>query len=178
MKTLWLVILTIVITIVLYREFVPPKVIVESGVPYIVTKHDTVHTLPDWYKDSVRIWKQRATTTDTFNLVITNTIIDTEYVPVNAPPEHRPNLWPLLEYHGPVARGDTAVVSTFSVRNGNLAVSKVYSPGILTGIEADSNTVPRLTFAPYPEPKGPSLFYKLKMMGIGYGVCSIVNSVR
>lgn len=178
MKTLWLVVLTIVITVVLYREFVPPKVIVKSGVPYIVTKHDTVETLPSWYTDSIKIWKSRPASTDTFTLTITNTIVDTEYVPVNAPPENRPNLWPVLQFHGTASPGDTAVVSTFSVRNGNLAVSKVYSPGILTGIEADSNTVPRLTFAPFPEPKKPSLLYKLKMIGIGYGACSIVNSVR
>lgn len=178
MKTLWLVILTAVLAIVLYREFVPPKVIVKPGIPQIVTKHDTTETLPSWFEDSIKIWKKRPASTDTFTLVITNTVVDTEFVPVNAPPEQRPNLWPVLEYHGPARAGDTAVVSTFSVRNGNLAISKVYTPGILVGIEADSTTVPRLTFAPFPEPKKPSLFYKLKMIGVGYGACSIVNSVR
>lgn len=178
MKTLWLVILTIIITIVLYREFVPPEKVYLSSVPYIVTKHDTTETLPSWYADSVKIWKSRPASTDTFTLVVTNTVVDTEFIPVNAPATERPNLWPVLQYHGGAAFGDTAVVSTYSVRNGHLAISKVYSPGILTGIEADSSNVPRLTYAPFPEPKKPSFLYKLKMIGIGYGACSIVNTVR
>lgn len=178
MKTLWLVVLTVVITIVLYREFVPPKKVYLSSVPHIVTKHDTVKVLPEWFADSLKTWKSRSASTDTFTLVVTNTVVDTEFVPVNAPASERPNLWPLLSYHGGTAFGDTALVSTFSVRNGSLAVSKVFSTGILTGIEADSSNVPRLTFAPFPEEKKPSFFYKLKMIGIGYGVCSIVNTVR
>lgn len=169
-----------IITLVVFfttREFFP-KVVEKQAVPVIRTVYDTVPTLPEWYADSLPLWKKRKHTTDTLEVVIRETVVDTQYIPVNAPPDERPNLWPVLSYRGGSRFGDTAVVSSFDVRTGRLGVSTVFIPGILTSIEADSNASPKFTFAPFPELKKPSLFYKLKMVAIGFGACSAINMVR
>src|SRR4051812_46835039 len=77
-----------------------PKVVTEKSVPQIVTRYDTVPSVPRWYADSVRYWKKRKYTTGTVNLGFSETIVDTQYIPVNAPPETRPDVWPLLNYSG------------------------------------------------------------------------------
>jgi hypothetical protein len=157
------------------RTWLPRTVKLEHTVPKIVTVYDTVPTLPVWYKDSLRHWKERKSTTDTVSLYFTTTLVDTQFVPVNAPPENRPDVWPLLDYHGGSKFGDTAVVSTYSLRTGNMAIRKVFVPGILTGIDAyhEGDPAPRLNFAPFPKCPGPSFLYSLKMMGIGGGLVAI-----
>lgn len=177
MKNLTLVIVTFALAFLIVRQWFP-RTIVETSVPHIVTKYDTVTTLPRWFQDSLRIWKSRKPTTDTVNLVVTQTVVDTEYVPVNNPPEERPNVWPVLSYHGGDSFGDTAAVSTFDLRSGRLGLSKVFIPGILTDIEADSNATPKLTFAPFPKQKGPTLFQSLKLIGIGFGSCMVYNGIK
>ena len=151
-----------------------PKVVTEKSVPQIVTEYDTVDALPKWYEDSVRIWKRRKATTDTIELYYTNTVVDTQYIPVNSPPENRPELWPVLSYHGSAKFGDTAVVSTYSVRNGNLGVSKAFVPGILTDIEAHANSRPKLTYAPFPKGEKHGFWHNPKVFGIGFGSCAAI----
>lgn len=153
-----------------------PKVVTEKSVPQIVTRHDTVRSLPEWYEDSVRYWKKRKYTTDTLNLTFTETIVDTQYIPVNSPPERRPNIWPMLTYRGSGKFGDTAIVSTFGLRTGNLAISKVFIPGMIVGIDAsDSLQTPRLDFAPFPKGEKHGFWHNPKVFGIGFGTCAAIG---
>jgi hypothetical protein len=178
-RDLILVGLTALLAIILWRWLFPPKV-GERPIPTIITKYDTVTALPKWFADSMKRWKKTTVvhTTDTVNLVVSQTIVDTQFIPVDAPPEERPNVWPLLSYHGTTNWGDTATISTFSVRTGRLGISRVFIPGILTSIDSDSTATPQLTFEPFPKPRGVSLMQKITYATVGYGVCSIVNLVR
>lgn len=154
-----------------------PKVVTEQSVPQIVTKYDTVTELPAWYADSVRHWKRRKYTTDTLNLYHSNTVVDTEYVPVNAAPEDRPDVWPLISYHSGSKFGDSAVVSTYSLRSGNLAITKVFVPGIVTDIDAwvVGPTAPRINYAPFPEGEKHGFWHNPKIFGIGFGSCAALS---
>lgn len=149
----------------------------KPSIPTIITKHDTVHTVR---LDT--IWKLHTKhTTDTVNLVITNTIVDTQVINVNAPPEERRNVWPLLAYHGGAKFGDTAVVSTFSLRSGRLGVSKVFIPGILIAIDAgegDEASVPKMSFEPFPAQKGTPLLQRLKYVLIGAAAHALYTTVK
>lgn len=168
-KYVFLVLVTMLGTGFAVRELFPRTIKGPTPIPRIVTHYDTVKTLPTWYKDSVRVWKIRKHTTDTVNLVTEHTTVDTQFIPVNAPPEDRPDVWPLLSYHGGTKFGDTAVVSTYSLRSGNMAIRKVFIPGMLTEIDAfrPDSVGPGLTYVPFPVCPGPSFLYKLKMMGLG-----------
>jgi len=176
-KTLTIVLLTAFLAIVLYREAcwpAPPK----PQIPHIITKFDTVTVIPSWLSDSVKKWKKVKHTTDTVNLTITNTIVKTDTMKITLPPEERPNVWPILSYHGGASFGDTAVVSAFSVRDGRLGISKVFVAGILTAIEADSTSVPKMSFSPFPDQKNPSLFYRLKYILIGAAGYALYQTVK
>jgi len=179
--TLALIAVTALTTGFATREFLP-RTITKPAVPIIITQYDTVKTVPEWFKDSVRIWKRRKATTDTLNLVHSVTHVDTEYVRIPCDTAQRSQIRPVLSYHGGTKLGDTASVATFSLRSGNLDISRVYIPGILIGIDADSTPTPKMTFAPFPEPKKPSFLYKLKMLGIGFGAgtvaCAAYNTAR
>lgn len=188
-KTLTIVLLTAFLAIVLYREAcwpAPPK----PQIPHIITKFDTVSVLPTWFADSQKIWKQRKPKANTPNLIISSTIVkpdtgsaDTSGIAVivpdlTLPPEERPNVWPILSYHGGASFGDTAIVSAFSVRDGRLGISKVFVAGILTAIEADSTSVPKMSFSPFPDQKNPSLFYRLKYILIGAAGYALYQTVK
>ena len=178
-KYLLLVIVTALTTAFAVREFLPRTLRETKTIPVIVPKYDTVETLPKWYKDSVRYWKKRTHTTDTIPLLISSTIVAAAPINISATPSERPDIWPLLDYSGGTRRGDTAIIGSLSLRSGRVAIHKFYIPGILTGIHTDSaNSVPKLDFAPFPEPKKPSLLYKVKMIGIGFGACTIYNGVK
>jgi hypothetical protein len=154
-----------------------PKVVTVKSVPRIVTHYDTVHAVPKWYQDSVRVWKRRKYTTDTVNLVYSNTVVDTQYVPVNAPPEDRPDVWPLLSYHSSGKWGDSAVVSTYSLRSGNMAITKVFVPGILVDVDAfrDGNSAPKLNYVPFPPGEKHGFWHNPAVFGIGFGSCAAIG---
>lgn len=178
-KYLFLVVITFLTTAFAVREFFPRTVKETTTIPVIVPKYDTVETLPKWYKDSVEHWKKRKHTTDTLPVLVTSTVVASAPINVIASPEQRPDIWPVLDFSGGTRLGDTAIIGSLSLRSGRVALSKFYIPGILTGIHMDSaNSVPKLDFASFPEPKKPSLLYKLKMVGIGFGACTIYNGVR
>lgn len=182
LKNLLVIALVIITSGFAGRALFPVKVTEIQKIPTIVTTHDTVERLPSWFADSVRIWKKRKTTTDTVNIVYGTTHVDTEYVRVPCDTAQRSNIRPVLSYHGSAKLGDTASVATFSLKNGSLDLSRVYIPGILVGIDADSTPTPRLTFEPFPKPKGPSLLYRLKLLGIGFAsgtvACAAYNTSR
>jgi len=159
-------------------EFFPHQIPASPVIPHIITVHDTVSVLPKWYNDSIRAWKARKSTTDTVNIVITNTLVIKDTVYVGPDTNLRSRDWPILEYHGGSHFGDTALVRSFSLRSGNQNISRIFIPGILTDIQADSGSTPRMTFAPFPEPRRPPLLYRLKLMAMGYGACSIYNGVK
>lgn len=161
----------------LTREFFPRRVVDKVQIPVIVPKYDTVKTLPDWFEDSLKIWKRRKHTTDTIPILVERTIVDTQWFPVNNPPEDRPNLWPVLQYRGSDHFGDTAVVSSYSVRTGQLALSKVYIPGVLVAMEADTVGTPKLTYNPFPVCPGPSFLYRLKLIGAGTGAGYVLGRI-
>lgn len=177
-KPIAVLMLVVIATTALAVRTLWPKTVTVKSVPRIVTVYDTVNTVPGWYADSVRYWKKRKYTTDTLNLYFTNTVVDTQYVPVNSPPEDRPDVWPLLSYHGGSKFGDTAVVSTYSLRSGNLAITKVFVPGILTDIDTwreDTTAAPRLNFAPFPPGEKHGFWHNPAVFGIGFGSCAAIG---
>lgn len=177
LSPVWLVLLTAIVSVLLYRTLFPPKPI-PPVIPNIITRYDTVNVLPKWFKDSVKVWSKGKHTTDTVNLTVSQTIVDTEYVNVTSPPEERADLWPVLSYRGSAKFGDTSTVSAFSIKSGKLGISRIFQAGILTAIEVDSGQVtPKFTFAPFPAQKGTSLFQRLKLIGIGAAGMAIFCSV-
>lgn len=161
------------LSIFLYKQFFPSP-IPPPNIPIIVTKTDTVHSVPSWLDDSIKVWKKIKYITDTFNLTKIVTVVDTQLIPVNAPPELRPKLNPLLSYH---SRDNNATVRTYSLQTGSEAISSIYNPGYVTDIEVDSNLVPRMNFKPFPV-YHPSLWTKLEFFGLGFGSCSIANKLH
>ena len=173
------ILLAVALTALVVRTWFPRRVETVRPIPHIVTRVDTVRAVPPWFADSQRIWRRRRHTTDTLTLTTTVTLVDTVTirVPVNAPPAERPNRWAIQSYHAGARFGDTAVVESFSIRTGQLGISRTFVPGILTALEWDSLPQPRFTFVPFPAPKGPGLWYTLKVGAIGFGSCSLLNLV-
>jgi len=157
---------------------------VKKEVPKIVTQHDTVEKTPKWLDDSVKKWKKKVYTTDTVPLVITNTIVDTEYVPVNSPPEQRPDIWPVLSINGGRIWGDTTIIRTFSIKNGHESVSRLFTTGYITDLEIESspNPTPRITFTPFPPSEKHGFWHNPKIFGYGFltgvGVITVLSVVK
>ena len=173
---------TMVLTAFLMWKFMPRKEVVKI-VPNIITKFDTVRTTPKWYDDSVKYWKKRKFTTDTVNIYVENIVVrdtgSTRFVNVGPDTTDRPSIWPITSYHGGTRFGDTAIVTSFNLRTGNGSITKIFIPGMLTSIVADSGSpLPRMTFAPFPKEKKPSLWYKIQLVASGFSACTIINSVR
>jgi hypothetical protein len=179
-RDLTLVLMVAVVTALAVRTWLPRRIPSPPQVPHIITRTDTVRALPSWFQDSVKVWSKRRHTTDTVTLTTNVLVVDTLVVrvPVNLPPEQRPNRWPIQSYHGGARFGDTAVVESYNLRSGQLAISRTFIPGILTALEWDSLPNPKFTFTPFLPPKKPSLWVTLKTAAIGYGVCSVVNVIR
>jgi hypothetical protein len=156
---------------------------VEKIIPQIVTQYDTVEKRPEWLADSIKKWKKVKFLSDTHTIVIHQTIVDTQYVPVDAPPDQRPNIWPVLTYHGDGVFGDTAFIRTFSVRTGKEAVSKVFIGGYLTDIDVEdaNNPTPKLNYKPFPPAERHNWLYPIKKVilgvGIGFGTCTILEKL-
>jgi hypothetical protein len=140
-------------------------------VPKIVTVFDTVEKRPEWLDDSIKTWKKRSKPTVN---VITETVIDTEFVPVNAPAEERPNIWPLLSLHGGRQWGDTLFTRTFSVKDGHEGVSTIFSTGYITDIEIDSTPTPRITFTEFPPSEKHGFWFAPKVFGVGLATGTLV----
>lgn len=162
-SVVFLVFLSFLAFSALERAFKKPK----PQVPTIITRYDTVQVTPRWLNDSIKAWKSRKATTDTVNIIISNTIISHDTIYIGSDTANRPRIWPVLEFHGGVRFGDTASIVTFSLHSGLRAASRVFTPGILTDIEADTGSIPKLTYAPFPEPKSPPLLYRLKYILAG-----------
>lgn len=169
-KNIAAVIGLIVLTVVLTREFLPRTVKGPPPIPTIVTVHDTVH-------DTLEVQTPAEATTDTVQLVIRETIHDTTYINVGPDPATRTAIWPAISLEVGPKVGDTTTVNTFELRSGRGATARVYTPGPLLGMWADSSATPRLTFGPPPAPPSVSFWTKLKWGGIGYGACTVVNGL-
>ena len=161
-----LIILILIAGVILGRVFFPRKVEIGRNIPTIITKFDTVRTT--WH-DTVRV---NHFTTDTFNLVIHQTIHDTVVINVT---DARSNIWPVVSFR--VINRDSANVRTFSLRSGNGATSTIYTPGPLNNLLIDSTPTPHMTFGIYPV-NHTSTLTKLFYSSLGYGLCSISNLVR
>lgn len=149
---------------------------VEKVVPKIVTQYDTVEKSPKWLADSIKKWKKVVYTTDTINLTPIQIVINDERIPIDSPATKRPSYWPLLGYTSGGNFGDTAFVRTFSLKDGRTSVSKIFVPGILTGIDAEvNNPTPRLNFKPFPPEERHNWFYPIKHALIGAGVGAVAG---
>lgn len=156
---------------IVVRECFPRREQVIKPVPQIVTVHDTV-------KVPVQIKGPRVVTTDTVQLIIRETIHDTVQLNVNADSAQRPALWPVLNAQIGKSRGDTSQVITFSLRSGQTAVSKLWTPAPLRGIYADTTPTPRLDFFEPLQPRAVSLLTKIKWSSVGYAACRLREELR
>jgi hypothetical protein len=147
---------------ILGRVLFPRTETQERRIPVIVTKFDTVRTT--W-----RIVQPAHVTTDTFNLVIKETIHDTVVINVT---EHRPALWPVILYEQ--TSRDTATLRTFDLQSGRGAALKVFTPGPITGLYADSIARPSMNFGTWPSHRI-SLVNKLIYGSLGYATCKVLN---
>lgn len=142
-------------------RMVCPRTEPSRVIPRIVTQYDTVHTLQ---RDT--IWRTRTVrhyTTDTFNLVIRETIYDTVVVSPSS------RLWPIVSYT--MRHRDTARVRTYDPITGHGAAVEVWTPGPLHEIQADTTPTPRMTFGTYPNTKTSGGTKLLYLLG-GYALCS------
>lgn len=149
-----------------------PK-IVERGrvIPQIITVHDTT-------KVPFKVIVDRVTT-DTYNLVIHQTIHDT--VVIHVPGLERDSvpvsrIWPVLAYRTLNRQKDTAELRTFDLRTGRGASSIIYAPGPLISIIADSSPTPRLGYGEWPKAKT-STVKTIFHFGLGYAACTLSNYV-
>lgn len=147
--------------LVLGRLLFPKTVTVGREIPTIVTQHDTVRV--PWERVVHR------TTTDTFNLVVRETIHDTVVINVH---DSTTKLWPIVGFTQ--LKRDTANVRTFELTSGRGAVLTVYTPGPLTGIYADSTPAPQMNFGTWPV-QSTSTFKKLFYGSLGFGVCRVLR---
>jgi len=153
-------------------------------VPKIITVYDTVDKEPKWLTDSIKKWRKRVHTTDTVNLTPTVITLRDVHIPVNAPAEERPNIWPVLSVNGGRVWGDTTVIRSFSLRTGTEAVSKLFSTGYITDLEADfdSNSTPRITFTPFPASEKHGFWHNPKVFGYGIlagiGLITVISVVK
>lgn len=178
-RDLILIALVAAISVVLTCSLMPDDE-EESTIPQIITRIDTLEKLPEWLDDSLKRWRKRVHTTDTVNLVTERVVIrtDTAFIRIPCDTAERSRLQPVVSYFGGSRFGDTALVTTFSLRTGFATISKVFIPGILTAMVADSVTgTPAFTFEPFPAQKGTSLWTKLKWAGVGFAGCSVYNTV-
>lgn len=151
------------------RELFPKKGETRT-IPRIVTVHDTVHTRPQ----PLRI---ESHTTDTFNLVIRQTIHDTVVIHVGNSADSgyaRDPIWPLLQFHQ--RSRDTAEVRTFSLRTGWAGVSTIYTPGPLTSLDIDSTPTPKMSFGAWSV--GPTFFQKVKYVSYGVAACKVADFLK
>ena len=182
-ETLKLVILLCISTITAFfigKELFPRTKEVPKLIPHIVTQYDTVTKSPEWLQDSIKKWKKVVYTTDTINLTPVQIVISDEKIPIrevpNADTSFTPPIHPLLSYSSGGKFGDTAIVRSFSLRDGTPAVSKVIVAGVLTGIDAEvDNPTPRLNFEPFPPKEQHNWFYPIKHILIGAGIGSAVG---
>lgn len=154
----------------LTRELFPKRVQTNTQVPVIVTEYDTVvvYRPPDTIK---------VATTDTINLVLTETLVDTTVIQIPCEPEERDNINPVLHLRMGKQFGDTSLVETFNLRTGTVTQSRIYTPGYLTGLDITSNPVPRLDFTAFPRCNC-SLFTKLTSGLVGFGACEVTHLFR
>jgi len=137
-------------------------------VPQIVTVYNTVH-------DTVRLEGPSIVTTDTLQIVEQVTLHDTVQILIPADTARRPMLWPVLNVQVGRSRGDTTTSTTFSLRSGRSVVSRIWTPGPLKSLWADSSGTPRMDFYPSVEPKGISAATKGLWAAIGFGVCKLAK---
>lgn len=166
MKAITLAVICIAFAL-LIREVFPKRDTVTRSVPQIITKYDTVTVY-----EPPRIIE--VATTDTVNITIRETLIDTVLVDVESPLPERELRYPVLSLRLPVEFGDTGLVETFNIRDGRITQSQIYISGMLTSLDVSDNPVPRLNFAPFPT-YNVSLWDKVKYGAIGFGACAAVN---
>lgn len=166
MKNTLIILVFIAIGALLGINLFPKVVKVGRNIPVIVTKYDTVRT--KWVvHDTIEKF-----TTDTFNLVVHQTIYDTVVINVT---DNRPAIWPIMSYRA--TSRDSAYVRTFDLRTGSGALNQIYTPGPLNVIVADSLPTPNMTFGTYPEFHTRSIT-KLLWGSIGFGICTVSNWVN
>lgn len=142
-----------------------------TPVPMIVTQHDTVH-------DTLRLeLRPPAPKPGTPNLTISVTIHDTSNLNAGEKPQDRANLWPVLSLSVGRRVGDTTTANTFSLRTGQVAVSRFYTAGPLLNVWADSTGAPRLLFGDSPRPPRVSIWTKAEWTAVGWGGCTVVNAI-
>lgn len=170
MKNTWPILLILLIGGVLGRSLFPKKIDTGRHVPQIVTKYDTVKV--DVYKKWIVHDTVTKFTTDTFNLVVKQTIFDTVVINVGQRDSTRSRLWPIVSFQ--VNSRDTATVRTFNLRTGIGALSQIYTPGPLNALFADTSATPHMTFGTYPEWRTSTLT-KILWGSAGFGLCSVTN---
>lgn len=168
-QSLLLAVLAAVLGGVLVRECFPRTIQGPIPVPTIVTVHDTTH-------DTVRIAPPKLPPMP--NLVMRVTFHTPIQIRVDAPPEERSPLWPVLNAQIGKSRGDTSQVITFSLRSGQTAVSKIWTPAPLRAIYADTTATPRLDFYEPELRRAVSLWTKVKWTSVGFGLCRVQEAVR
>jgi hypothetical protein len=179
----WAVFALIAIAFFGGRLLWPRTVTSSPRAPFIVTKYDTVSVPPRWLADSVRVWKQRRVTTDSFNLLIARTIVAKNVEPpkVNTVTVHDTvhdtiGVWPLLTFNrSSSSRPDTAFIRTF--RGSQEALMSVYASGPVISIFADTTPLPRIQFGEWPT-FHTSSWTKGLWAAIGFGSCALAGRVK
>lgn len=139
-------------------------------IPTIVTVYDTV-------PDTLELPPRRIVTTDTVQLVIRETVYETTYVNVGCVPEERTPIWPVLSVQAGRFRGDTTVATTFSLRTGQGAVSRIWTPGPIRSVWVDSSATPRFEFGEFPAPHRTSTLTKVLWASVGFGACRLTRGL-
>lgn len=165
LKGNWAMLLLIVAGVFLGRSLFPKTIHEGRSIRQIVTQYDTVRTKWVVHDTVLKV------TTDTFNLIVSQTIYDTVVVNVRDTSTH---LWPIIQYE---QRKDTAWLRTFELTSGHGSILRVFAPGPLLGIYADSVATPRMNFGAWPE-HHTSTTTKLFWTGVGYSACLAANAVH
>jgi hypothetical protein len=150
---------------------------VEKIVPTIVTQYDTTEVEPEWLQDSLKKWRNKKYTTDTTILTHVQLTITDVKIPIDSPAAARPDIYPVLSINGGRRFGDTTFIRTFSVKDGHMAVSSVFTAGYITDLDVEShnNPTPRINFEPFPPEERHNWLYPIKHTLLGVGIGSAIG---
>ena len=162
LKNNWIALVLLALGAFVGRSFFPRVEVRGRNIPQIITRYDTVKTKWIVHDTVLKV------TTDTFNLIVTQTLYDTVVINVK---DTAQRLWPIILFE---QRKDTAWLRTFELSTGRGSILRVHAPGPVSGIYADSVAVPRMNFGTWPIHKT-SNFTKLLWSGIGYGACRVLQ---
>lgn len=129
-------------------------------VPHIVIQAETLKYIPKNILDSLKIWRSRKTTSDTFQLI--------QRITIAPSPIDTQTIWPIVVLNS----SSPSQLSVITQHGPTIAQTTLFAPGPVTGVYADSNATPRIQFGTWPQ-YHQSTLSKVLEVSAGFAACKI-----